>query len=105
MTAPGEGTPEFTAIPGEALPENAPPAVEPEQPEPATGPVEPSQPVRRPGLLFVETGPAVLSVVPPAGSLTVDDVVITTEPTPVSSEIAARARDAAWLAGIDLKEH
>jgi hypothetical protein len=88
-----------------------PQAAEPEQPEPAAGPAVPAlkwdmpagpaQPVPPPA----KSGPAVLSVVPPAGSLTVDDVVITTQPTPVDEQVAQRAREAALRSGISLREH
>jgi hypothetical protein len=73
-------------------------------PEPAAGPAAAAEPQAAP-VEFKPTGPARLSVAPPAGSLTVDDIVIGREPVDVDSETAARAREAAWLAGINLKEH
>ncbi len=103
--ARSEEAPETQTPPAPQIGSNA--GAEISQPEAATGPeVRQTAPAAPANPLFpVPDKPVVLSVQPPAGSLTVDDVVITTEPAEFGPETVARAREAAWLAGISLKEH
>jgi hypothetical protein len=53
---------------------------------------------------FAKGGMVTLATMPPVGSVTVDDVVITEEGTEVDEATAERAHEAAQLAGFRLRE-